>query len=983
MDLFVDAIDSKIQASDKYQKGLKINKKRKKSKSDGLEEKNKPESSDNKQDKAKSSSTSKNDRPSNTGVKKGDKPSNSAPKKNHKLEHSNVYKKDRLIHSDNKREKLISPSPKKYKPGNSNFKPRGKSTKTSTRFTNESKESTTKEVKSPSSNGTNEFNSSSSYSSSEDKSPSSDSSKDEEPSLFLNTLIASCTEVVRSANLISNPVYREFAATPSNSKKLSHLKDMYEGSVVKIENMIRKLTSDHVFDENTSYVDVLFDEIECGLKKHNRTEYSRELSEPVENTKLQKKPQSHDNSSVKTELYRTEKGFKNHLLNLENSILTTNSIDIDLRNYITGARPQDQWKNHYDNFSTRFHNHSRIRKFNKIEPQVNYSSAYRDTKFFDKGFVPKIYPKHEFLSLIDKGVHVNPHLYSQELNSLYWSEDKKHNTHQGFNILGGSTNNLLSPSKKNANGVSLSTLSTRTDESSPDKIRYKIIDNEADFNSMLDKLKNIRVLSLDVEHHDTETYRGFICLVQLSTPEENYIIDPFKIFGKMNKLNRLTTDPKILKIMHGASNDVVWLQRDFNIFVVNLFDTREAAKVLNLAEQSLAKLIQKYFNIKLNKRFQLSDWSKRPLDAEMLDYACCDSHYLIPLYSALKDEILSKEDGRVKIIQVMNNGRETCLKQYVDRGPEIYKKFKSISKRHKIRIPELDFVSYNLLLNLIAFRNFLARKLDKSEKLIIRDYQIALIIKRIRLGNYNYLVSNLCEFFSNVKFEIEHVIKIKNSIVMICKKLRNKELMLIKPESMYYIMSSLDMKGGDVKLEEFNKLKHSLCIHNTIKVYNKFVVGGFFNNVSPAEHYVNQSQDTLPTDIQPTNEPTHNEPLYIQHRQYQSIEDEPSHDEQMEDETIDGERLQCDPTDNTKTEYISTNYKDKLIDMSEDADAEDDKEDRVEKLDDNQKKIVENADRVARQDDNVSLDDIMSEDENKRSLVEESNLLSRWKRKKL
>ncbi|XP_955073.1 3'-5' exonuclease, putative [Theileria annulata] len=787
MDLFVDASDSKLQPSDKYQKLLKINKKRKKPKSDGSEEKNKSENSDNKQDKPKSSTSNKNNKTTNTIVKKGDKPANKVPKKEHKLEHLNVNKRDKPVHSDIKREKSINLSPKKYKPGSSNFKSRGKRINSSTKVVHESKESSSRENKSPISRIIKED------SIKNDESPSlsnvvcSDSSRDKEPHLFHNTLIESCTEVVRSANAISNPVYREIAASSPNAKKLSNLKEMYKNSMNKIENMIKKLTSDHVFDDNTSYIDVLFDEIEYGLKKHNRAQYSRELIDPPENTKLQKKSQSQDDStssSVKNELYRTEKSFKNYLINLENSTISKNNIEVDLSNYNTEKRPQDQWKNHYDNFSTRFNNHSRIKKFNKIDPQVNYSSAYRDTKFFEKGFVPKIYPKHEFLSIIDEPIHVNPHLYSQELNSLFWSEDKKNSTHQGFNILGGTKNNLLSPNVNGVNncGVSFSSLNGSHNETVQNKIDYKLIDNESDFNAMLDKLKNSRILSMDVEHHDTETYRGFICLLQLSTPQENYIIDPFKIFGKMNKLNRLTTDPKILKIMHGACNDVIWLQRDFNIFVVNLFDTREAAIVLNLPEQSLAKLVQKYFNIKLNKRFQISNWSKsynclncgiRPLDDEMLDYACCDSHYLIPLYNTLKDEILSKEDGRVKIIQVMNNGRETCLKQYVDRGPEIYKKFKSISKRHKIKIPELDFVSYNLLLNIIAFRNFLARKLDKSEKLIIRDYQIALLIKRMKLGNYNYLVSNLCEFFNGVKYEIEHIIKIKNVLNQILRYIFN------------------------------------------------------------------------------------------------------------------------------------------------------------------------------------------------------------------
>lgn len=40
------------------------------------------------------------------------------------------------------------------------------------------------------------------------------------------------------------------------------------------------------------------------------------------------------------------------------------------------------------------------------------------------------------------------------------------------------------------------------------------------------------------------------------------------------------TDPKIVKVMHGSDSDIVWLQRDFGLYIVNLFDTGQATRVL-------------------------------------------------------------------------------------------------------------------------------------------------------------------------------------------------------------------------------------------------------------------------------------------------------------------------------------------------------------------------------------------------------------------
>uniref|UniRef100_A0A3B0N6T1 Uncharacterized protein n=1 Tax=Theileria annulata TaxID=5874 RepID=A0A3B0N6T1_THEAN len=190
---------------------------------------------------------------------------------------------------------------------------------------------------------------------------------------------------------------------------------------------------------------------------------------------------------------------------------------------------------------------------------------------------------------------------------------------------------------------------------------------------------------------------------------------------------------------------------------------------------------------------------------------------------------------------------------------------------------------------------------------------------------------------------------------MIYKKLKSKELMLIKPEPIYYIMSCMDSKGGNVNLGEFNKLvksqyyllitqKHSPCILNTIKVYNKFVVGGFFNNVSPAEHHVNETNE-------PQNQPTNNlQPQYT-------------------------------PINYQKHELtgIPQNTDDKVEILVENKEKENIHE-KLENLEENNAENMEKEDKI---DDVEEDEDMASEDENKRSLVEESNLLSKWKRKKL
>ena len=80
--------------------------------------------------------------------------------------------------------------------------------------------------------------------------------------------------------------------------------------------------------------------------------------------------------------------------------------------------------------------------------------------------------------------------------------------------------------------------------------------------------------------------------MQISTREEDFIIDTIALKKHLgDALRGIFDDPLITKVLHGANSDIEWLQRDFGIYVVNMFDTGQAARVLGLASKSLAFLL--------------------------------------------------------------------------------------------------------------------------------------------------------------------------------------------------------------------------------------------------------------------------------------------------------------------------------------------------------------------------------------------------------
>ena len=174
-------------------------------------------------------------------------------------------------------------------------------------------------------------------------------------------------------------------------------------------------------------------------------------------------------------------------------------------------------------------------------------------------------------------------------------------------------------------------------------------------------------IAIDLEAHEHRSYQGFTCLIQISSRTQDFIIDSIALRAELgDHLRPVFTDPKKLKVLHGANSDVVWLQRDFSLYLVNMFDTGQAARVLQLPGFGLAFLLQKYCNVVADKKYQLADWRQRPLPAEMLKYAREDTHYLLYIYDCIRKDLITeaakKTSNEVTLLeQVHKKSNVLCL----------------------------------------------------------------------------------------------------------------------------------------------------------------------------------------------------------------------------------------------------------------------------------------------------------------------------------
>jgi len=73
----------------------------------------------------------------------------------------------------------------------------------------------------------------------------------------------------------------------------------------------------------------------------------------------------------------------------------------------------------------------------------------------------------------------------------------------------------------------------------------------------------------------------------------------------------LTNFINTCQVLHGAHMDIVWLQRDLGLYIVGLFDTHHASRVLGYAGGSLAFLLKKFVDFDAQKQYQTADWRMR------------------------------------------------------------------------------------------------------------------------------------------------------------------------------------------------------------------------------------------------------------------------------------------------------------------------------------------------------------------------------------
>lgn len=168
-----------------------------------------------------------------------------------------------------------------------------------------------------------------------------------------------------------------------------------------------------------------------------------------------------------------------------------------------------------------------------------------------------------------------------------------------------------------------------------------IIHSETELKNLCSQISETRRFAIDLEFIPERTYEPELCLVQVATDTNAYIIDPFELTD-LNALWEQVADPEILTVLHAGDQDLDLIYQRAGLVPQNISDTQIAAGFIGFGYPvGYGKLLHQLLDIAIAKTESFTDWTNRPLSDSQIAYALDDVKHLLPLHDALYSRLKS------------------------------------------------------------------------------------------------------------------------------------------------------------------------------------------------------------------------------------------------------------------------------------------------------------------------------------------------------
>ncbi len=245
----------------------------------------------------------------------------------------------------------------------------------------------------------------------------------------------------------------------------------------------------------------------------------------------------------------------------------------------------------------------------------------------------------------------------------------------------------------------------------------QLISKQAELDAAISALSKSAFVTVDTEFIRETTFWPELCLVQLASPDVAVLVDPLAPGIDLKPFFALMANEAVLKVFHAARQDIEIVFNMGGLIPHPVFDTQVAAMVCGFGDSvSYDQLVQKVTGVRLDKSSRFTDWRRRPLSQQQLEYALADVTHLRDVYLYLAGE-LERENRAHWLNEEM---RILTARETYDQHPD------DAWKRLKLRVRKP--VELAIVQQVAAWREREARERNVPRGRIIKDdaiYEVA------------------------------------------------------------------------------------------------------------------------------------------------------------------------------------------------------------------------------------------------------------------
>jgi ribonuclease D len=234
------------------------------------------------------------------------------------------------------------------------------------------------------------------------------------------------------------------------------------------------------------------------------------------------------------------------------------------------------------------------------------------------------------------------------------------------------------------------------------------VNTQSGLDAALQELRAAGTFAYDSEFMGEQSYSPQLCLIQVATATNLWLIDP-QAGLDLKPFWELLADPAVLKISHAGQPDYEPIARHLGRPAANTLDTQIAAGFLGMGHPiGLDKLVLATSGVVLQKAPKFSQWDRRPLTAVQLRYAADDVRYLIHASDVFHEKLnaLGRLSWAIKESEIQLNA--------INSDP-----LRPLAKmRPAVKMPQ---PSYSTLVGLLRWRDALAKRRDLPVRMIAPD----------------------------------------------------------------------------------------------------------------------------------------------------------------------------------------------------------------------------------------------------------------------